>query len=388
MALNGNFVSFQSIIESVYRKAGYQTIDWADAVETVAETIRLIGILPAYQNITTNGLSTNPVPLEVVNYRVVLPTDYVALTSMRKVNLEQVSNSTGGTDLKITSFAEMLEATDLFYKSIRDKWSETIPSGTYNYVEFLQTETITLTGTSGTASITVAGGLTKTLTFNTDLTTTASDFVTANAAAYLAQGIVLTSGVDSLIFTANVSGTPFSPPVITNVSGDLDGTVTSSTTENPVLVFGQEYRVNPEIQYEYKIDNGYIYTNFETGFIEMSYLGFVTDDSGFPMIPEDQRYQEAIKWSLIEHLDYKKWRVGEISDKVYAKSEQERAWYIASAKSKADTPTIDQMESMKNMFLRLIPKINEHGNYFKYSNAGERMYTQNHRLHSSYKRRL
>jgi len=45
MALNGNFVSFQSIVESVYRRAGYQTIDWAEAIEVIAETIRLIGVL-------------------------------------------------------------------------------------------------------------------------------------------------------------------------------------------------------------------------------------------------------------------------------------------------------------------------------------------------------
>ena len=36
MALNGNFISFQSVVESVYRRAGYQTIDWAEAIEVIA----------------------------------------------------------------------------------------------------------------------------------------------------------------------------------------------------------------------------------------------------------------------------------------------------------------------------------------------------------------
>ena len=53
MALNGNFVSFQSIVEGVYRRAGYQTVDWAEAIEVIGETIRLIGVLQEYKDVTT-----------------------------------------------------------------------------------------------------------------------------------------------------------------------------------------------------------------------------------------------------------------------------------------------------------------------------------------------
>ena len=87
----------------------------------------------------------------------------------------------------------------------------------------------------GEAEITLAGGLTKTATFATagtaDLTQTAADFVTANAAAYLAEGIVLTSLVADLIFESDTAGTPFTAPVITSTVGDLDGSVVT-TTEN------------------------------------------------------------------------------------------------------------------------------------------------------------
>jgi len=87
-----------------------------------------------------------------------------------------------------------------------------------------QTETITLTGTNGTANVTVAGGLTKLATWNTSLTITASDFVTAHAAAYLEQGIVVTSSTADLVFTGLTSAVRFTPPVITNVTLTLDGT--------------------------------------------------------------------------------------------------------------------------------------------------------------------
>lgn len=89
-------------------------------------------------------------------------------------------------------------------------------------------DTLTLTGTSGTGTI-LAGGVSKVAEFDTDLTTTAAAFVTANAAAYLAAGIVLTSSGADLIFTANVAGTPFTSPTFTNISGTLAGTVVNTT---------------------------------------------------------------------------------------------------------------------------------------------------------------
>lgn len=377
MALNGNFVSFQSIVEGVYRRAGYQTVDWAEAIEVIGETIRLIGVLPAYKDVTTNGFGSNPVPLEVVDFRTALPAGFVSLKGVRKVILDEVDDGNGGTELKISRFAPMVEASDMFYQSIKEMWNDTIASGTYQYVQLTQVDTVTLTGASGTANITMAGGLTKLVTFDTDLTTTAENFVTDNAVAYAAEDITLTSDGADLIFTAAIAGTHFAQPVITNVTDDLDGTVAETPAITPVLVYGQDYKVNPEAQYEYKVNDGYIYTNFETGYIEAVYTSFVLDAHGFPMIPDDQRFIEAVRWSLIEHIDYKKWRVGEITDKVFNHSQQQREWYIASAKNKANIPTVGEMEKMKNMFLRTIQKTDEYSNYFKYSNVPEQRYTLN-----------
>lgn len=54
------------------------------------------------------------------------------------------------------------------------------------------------------------------------ITRTTTAFVAANAAAYLAVGLVLT-GTSTLIFTAEVEGVGFTNGTVTNVSGDLDG---------------------------------------------------------------------------------------------------------------------------------------------------------------------
>ena len=98
-----------------------------------------------------------------------------------------------------------------------------------NVVAQKQKEIITLTGTSGTANVTLAGGLTKLVTFaaggTMDLTQTAADFVTSHAPAYDGQGIIVTSLGAIIIFEAKVAGTGFTQPVITNATGNLAGTV-------------------------------------------------------------------------------------------------------------------------------------------------------------------
>lgn len=92
---------------------------------------------------------------------------------------------------------------------------------------------VTLTGSSGTASIAFAG-ITKTATFASNLQTTAANFVsTANIAAWAAVGITLSttsSGVNNGVvkFTAVRKGVTYDAPVVTNLTTDLDGTLSAT----------------------------------------------------------------------------------------------------------------------------------------------------------------
>ena len=92
-----------------------------------------------------------------------------------------------------------------------------------------QVETVTLTGTGGTATITGVGGLSKVVTWDTNLTDTAAAFVTSFAAAYKLEAVIVTSSGADIIFTAAIIGTPIVAPVITPATGDLDGTVAHTT---------------------------------------------------------------------------------------------------------------------------------------------------------------
>lgn len=82
---------------------------------------------------------------------------------------------------------------------------------------------VTLTGTSGTANITI-DSVDYLATFDTSLANTASDFVTAHGADILtAHGLTVTAEGEVLTFTGLTEG--FDSPSIANATGDLAGTV-------------------------------------------------------------------------------------------------------------------------------------------------------------------
>lgn len=102
-----------------------------------------------------------------------------------------------------------------------------------------QVSTTTLTGSSGTANLTI-NSVDYLATFNTSLTITNTDFITTHAADLLAVGIVVTSSVADLIFTADVAGTPFANTAIANVSGNLAGSIAATTGNTAAVALGTD----------------------------------------------------------------------------------------------------------------------------------------------------
>lgn len=130
---------------------------------------------------------------------------------------------------------------------------------------------------------------------------------------------------------------------------------------------------NQDFFASYKLNNNYIFTNFKNGFVEMAYKAYPVDEFGMPMVPDNIKFIKAVEWYLISRIDYKRWRTTRLpSDmKVYEHSDREALWYIQSARSAAQVPSLAQMESIKRMLLRSIPKINQFQNSFKGSNIQE-----------------
>lgn len=98
------------------------------------------------------------------------------------------------------------------------------------------TQAVTVTGSSGTANLTV-DGVDYLATYNTSPTITATDFVTAYATTLLALGITLSRSGAILTFSASTA--TFPTIAVTNLTGNLSatlGSVTNTATTGLPLV--------------------------------------------------------------------------------------------------------------------------------------------------------
>lgn len=138
--------------------------------------------------------------------------------------------------------------------------------------------------------------------------------------------------------------------------------------------------------YEYKLDHGYIFTNFKDGSIQLSYRGYPIDADGFPLIPDDEKFKEALMWFIINKIDLRNYRLNPSPQNaaILNRSDAERAFYVAAARNKSHIPSVDKMEALKKMWLRSNPKINEHSNGFASLNKQERRYNHNSRRYGRY----
>lgn len=111
--------------------------------------------------------------------------------------------------------------------------------------------------------------------------------------------------------------------------------------------------------YTYIITSNYLKTNVESGYIMMAYQAIPVDTEGYPMIPDDVDFVEAIYWYITMKLMYPMWRLGTVRDQVYFDARRSWNYTCKKAYGNAMMPNIDQLESIKNSWNRLVPELNE-----------------------------
>ena len=129
--------------------------------------------------------------------------------------------------------------------------------------------------------------------------------------------------------------------------------------------------------FTYKVNDDYLFTNYEEGAIRMSYWAIPTDEVGFPLIPDQIKFREAVAGHIKWKLGFQLMMRGAINQQAYQILERDRDWYIGAAQTAGQMPGIDMLESLKNNFIRLIPKINQHADAFRSAGDPEVRYTHN-----------
>lgn len=115
----------------------------------------------------------------------------------------------------------------------------------------------------------------------------------------------------------------------------------------------------------YKLQNNAIYTSLKEGVIEVAYHAIKVDDEGYPMIPENSSFIQALELYIKKKVFTILFDQGKINNAVLQNTQQEYAWYVGQAQRDLNMPTIDQMESISNMWTQLLQRTNEHSKGMK-----------------------
>lgn len=129
--------------------------------------------------------------------------------------------------------------------------------------------------------------------------------------------------------------------------------------------------------YTYVINDNYIKTNVESGYLMVAYQAIPTDADGYPLIPDMISFQEAIYWYINMKLLYPQWMLGQVRDSVYYDARRSWNYYCKQAYGDALMPDRDEMQSIKNTWIKLVPDINEHRNFFNTLGQEEIVYNHN-----------
>lgn len=144
-------------------------------------------------------------------------------------------------------------------------------------------------------------------------------------------------------------------PVYTFQNGNMSLPETITDTSNNTVV--NNYTT-------YTVNDNFIFTNFQNGYVFLAYRALPVDKDGMPTIPDNRRYKEGVKSYLRYKIDYILFRTGQIGRDIYEISEKEWYWYCGSAGNAARYPNKDNMQALMNQ-IRLIPKKYAHNSFFR-----------------------
>lgn len=128
----------------------------------------------------------------------------------------------------------------------------------------------------------------------------------------------------------------------------------------------------------YSMNDGYLFLDEEEGTVLMVYKGLKVDELGFPMIPDNIKFEMAIEWYVKYRWYTTLWELGKIPDKVFQNAKQEYEWYIGAAQSAGQLMSIDEQESFTNAFNKTILKPLQQSEFFH--NHGSVQYLKENRI--------
>jgi hypothetical protein len=138
---------------------------------------------------------------------------------------------------------------------------------------------------------------------------------------------------DAVKYPLRMSGATVHQGIHTDLRGD-----------EPIF-HGESYQLNPD----------YIHTSLETGFVGITYLALPVDANGFPLVPADISYREAMFWYILKKLFMRGWKHPEPNFS-YFTAEQKWQYYCTQARNQSNMPDLAGYDLFLRTWRHLTPE--------------------------------
>jgi len=161
-----------------------------------------------------------------------------------------------------------------------------------------------------------------------------------------------------------------------------DSNVKVNLTHNPddFAKFNKELNEDPnyidETLFSHKIANGYLWTDFEEGEIELVYRAYEIDENGWPMIPKNESLILAIENYIKSRYFGIMADMNANYERAHQRAEQQYCWYVAQATASMLNLDPVEAQALGERIVRMIPVKDSFYSNSKYASQPERINRQ------------
>ena len=126
-------------------------------------------------------------------------------------------------------------------------------------------------------------------------------------------------------------------------------------------------------EYTYSIQKGVLFSSIRDGEVQVSYRGIATDEDGYPLIPDNEKVMLGMEYYILSRYLEPMYLMGKETDKAFEYIQQKRYFYMPSAFTSLQMPSVDGLTSAMQAINRLIMNTTAHESFFKKNGEKERM---------------
>ena len=119
----------------------------------------------------------------------------------------------------------------------------------------------------------------------------------------------------------------------------------------------------------FKTQGRVLYTSIKECEVKLAYKAIPVDDDGFPLLIDNPLYLKTLELYIKKEIYGNLFDQGKLNQNILNHVEQQYAWNVGQLQSEFNTPSVQEIESIKNMWTSLLQYNNHFVRDFKYGNS-------------------